>query len=50
MWQSSCSILSRMAKRDLPNFSIPARILVGAVALVMIYVMLHYWLGISFWK
>jgi hypothetical protein len=35
-----------MAKPDTPNFSLPARIAVGAVALLMIYIMLHLWLGI----
>jgi len=37
-----------MPKPDTPNFSLPARIFAGVVALLMIVLMLRWWLGITF--
>jgi hypothetical protein len=36
-----------MPKPDRPNFSLPMRILVGAVAILMVILMLRWWLGIT---
>jgi hypothetical protein len=36
-----------MPKPDMPNFPMPLRIIVGALALVMVVIVLRTWLGIA---
>jgi len=35
-----------MAKPDMPNFSLPARILMGVLAIAVVIMILRVWLGL----
>jgi len=37
-----------MAKPDMPNFSWPARILMGVLAILVVLMVLRVWLGLRF--